>query len=88
MFFIFVLLFDEIQVSKQNSRRWEQRFAASHLGLFCLPISHKKDTRFILVNIDVTTGPSHPFHLDDPTLIFRTIKSNFSLLFLFFHEFQ
>ena len=25
-------------------------FAASHLGLFCLPMSHKKDTRFIWVN--------------------------------------
>ena len=25
------------------------RFAASHLGLFCLPISHKKDARLTLV---------------------------------------
>ena len=25
------------------------RFAASHLGLFCLPMSHKKDTRCIWV---------------------------------------
>ena len=24
---------------------------ASHLGLFCLPMSHKKDTKLILVNI-------------------------------------
>ena len=24
-------------------------FAASHLGLFCLPMSHKKDTRLISV---------------------------------------
>ena len=23
------------------------RFAASHLGLFCLPMSHKKDARLI-----------------------------------------
>ena len=28
----------------------ENRFAASHLGLFCLPMSHKKDARLILVN--------------------------------------
>ena len=26
------------------------RFAASHLGLFCLPMSHKKDVRLIWVN--------------------------------------
>ena len=25
------------------------RFAALHLGLFCLPMSHKKDARFIWV---------------------------------------
>ena len=25
------------------------RFAASHLGLFCLPMSHKKDARLICV---------------------------------------
>ena len=27
-----------------------QRFAAAHIGLFCLPVFHKKDTRLILVN--------------------------------------
>ena len=26
------------------------RFAASHLGLFCLPVSHKKDARLKWVN--------------------------------------
>ena len=30
------------------------RFAASHLGLFCLPMSHKKDVRLIWVK-DTTT---------------------------------
>ena len=30
------------------------RLAASHLGLFCLPISHKRDARLIWVNkIDI-----------------------------------
>ena len=28
------------------------RFAASHLGLFCLPMSNKKNTRLIWVNLD------------------------------------
>ena len=27
------------------------RFAASHLGLFCFPMSHKKDVRLIWVNV-------------------------------------
>ena len=25
------------------------RFVASHLGLFCLPMSHKKDARLLMV---------------------------------------
>ena len=29
---------------------WAPRFAASHLGLFCLPMSHKKNTSLICVN--------------------------------------
>ena len=32
------------------------RFAASHLGLFCLPMFHKKDARLILVNIWLRMG--------------------------------
>ena len=31
------------------------RFAASHLGLFCLHMSHKKDARLIWVNLDLTS---------------------------------
>ena len=31
------------------------RFTASHLGLFCLPMSHKKDTRLIWVKLLYTT---------------------------------
>ena len=27
------------------------RFGASNLGLFCLPMSHKKDDRLLLVNV-------------------------------------
>ena len=30
------------------------RFAASHLGLFCLPMSHKKDARLIWVKSFIT----------------------------------
>ena len=32
-------------MSKQSSPRWDAAFAVSHLGLFCLPMSHKKDVR-------------------------------------------
>ena len=42
--------FDEIHVSKQNRSDGTPRFVASHLGLFCLPMSHKKDDRLIWVN--------------------------------------
>ena len=41
--FIFISFFDEIHKSKQNSPDGTPRSAASHLGLFCLPMSHKKD---------------------------------------------
>ena len=41
--------FDDIHISKQNNPKL--RFAASHLGLFCLPMSHKKDTRFVWKSI-------------------------------------
>ena len=53
VFFIFILLFHENHVSKQNSPLWysPQRFAASHHGPFCLPMSHKKDTMLILVKV-------------------------------------
>ena len=38
---------DENYISKQNSPRRDAAFAASHLGLFCLPMFHKKDARVI-----------------------------------------
>ena len=31
-------------------------------------------------------GFSHPYHLDESTIIFRGIRSNFSFLFNFFYE--
>ena len=32
------------------------RFAASHLGLFCLPMSHKKDARLVWVQTGMMHG--------------------------------
>ena len=49
-------------MSKQNSPRWDAAFwgysvnAASHLGLFCLHMSHKKDDRIIWVKNCLTRG--------------------------------
>ena len=40
------------------------------------------------INPFVTNGYSHPYHLDEPTFIFRGIRSNFSLLFQFLMEFN
>ena len=35
------------------------RFATSHLGLFCLPMSHKKDARLIWVETKVAGSSTH-----------------------------
>ena len=37
-------------------------FAASHLGLFCLPMSHKKDARLIWVNVTKSNKQYHTLH--------------------------
>ena len=49
----FYSVFDVNSLSKQNSPRWD----AAHLGLFCLPMSHKRDTRlkFCFLNIYIAT---------------------------------
>ena len=39
-----ISIFNKIFVSKQNS----PRFAATHLDLFCLAMSHKKDARLVI----------------------------------------
>ena len=49
--FIFISVFDEYCVFKANriAPDGTPHFAASHLGLFCLPMSHKMDARLIRV---------------------------------------
>ena len=47
---IFLFLFHfsmKIMSANRIAPDWTQRFAASHLGLFCLPMSHRKDARLI-----------------------------------------
>ena len=44
-FSILFHFFIKKHASKQNSPDLMPHFAASHLGLFCLPIFHKKDAR-------------------------------------------
>ena len=44
LFFILISFFNKKIVSKQNS----PRFAALHLDLICLPMSHKKDARLVI----------------------------------------
>ena len=41
----------KIMLAKRIAPDGMPRFAASYLGLFCLPMSHKKDARLIWVNI-------------------------------------
>ena len=45
--FHFYFIFDKHHVSKQNSCRWDAAF----MGLFYLPLSHKKDARLIWVKV-------------------------------------
>ena len=47
--FIYISFFDEIHVGKRIAPDGTPRFEASHLGLFCVPMSHKKDVRLIWV---------------------------------------
>ena len=39
----------KIKIANNIAQDGTPRFAASHLGLFCLPMSHKKDAMLILV---------------------------------------
>ena len=45
----FFSFFDEILWANRIALDGTPRFAASHLGLFCLPLSHKKDAGLIWV---------------------------------------
>ena len=48
----FILFFYENSLLKDKTALdGTLRSAASHLGLCCLPMSHKKDTRLIRVNL-------------------------------------
>ena len=40
----------KIKIANRIATDGTPRFAASHLGLFCLPMSHKKDDRLIWVS--------------------------------------
>ena len=46
-------------------------FAASHLGLICLPMSHKKDARLIGVNGHCHLSQIRGYHITDPFLYIR-----------------
>ena len=46
--FIFYFLM-KIKIANRIAPDGTPRFAVSHLGLFCLPLSHKKDARLVWV---------------------------------------
>ena len=67
---------EENHESKQIAPDGTPRFAASHLGIFCLPMSHKKGARLIWVNCDLSETHTHSGEtikhvraLDGPDLI-------------------
>ena len=45
----------KIKIANRKALDGTPRFAASHLGLFCLLMSHKKDARLIWVKRPITT---------------------------------
>ena len=64
--------------------------AASHLGLFCLPMSHKKDARLIWVNKMKLVNNTHflfrMLHIKPIYVIFYTIYIIFSIFdYIFRH---
>ena len=46
---IFIQYFDENSLSKQNGM---PRSVASHRGLYCLPMSHKRDAMLIILCVN------------------------------------
>ena len=44
-FYFFILFFDEFLCANRIAPDGTPHFAASHLGQFCLPMSHKNDAR-------------------------------------------
>ena len=59
------------------------RFAASHLGLFCLPMPHKKDTRLIWVYLINFLGASNIEGTEQPA---RTCSFSALLLFIYIRK--
>ena len=54
--FHFYFIFVEFLRANRIAPDGTPRFAASHLGQLCLPMSHKKDARLIWVNSDAPCG--------------------------------
>ena len=52
-FFIFIQILIEHSVSNSGDPDQTQHSAASDLGLCCLPMSHKKDARLMLVHLNL-----------------------------------
>ena len=64
-------------------------FAASHLGLFCLPMSHKKDTRLIWVNAKKSKLVYNTFQQRNPVnFLFHVYVNIFLLAFNIIYHIQ
>ena len=59
------------------------RFAASHLGLFCLPMSNKKDVRLIWVNKMLSksnfTSPNYSYQPRKEKHVYALCEYNFAI---------
>ena len=51
--FIFISFFDQNHLSKQNGPHGALLYAALHVGLLCLPMSHKKYVRLTWIKVSI-----------------------------------
>ena len=67
--------------------KYEDNFMIQGLVFQCI-VSLVRSLRGSLVNLPVTNGISHPYHLGESTSIFRGNRSDFSFLFHFSMKFM
>ena len=83
--YFIISFFDEIHDSKQNSSNGTLRFAASHLRLICLTMSHKKDAMlkyeliYLLISCVVVLMGRNSSLMIATVLLMICVKATFDL---------
>ena len=83
VFILFLFHFSmKVKIANRIAPDGTPRIAASHLGLFFLPISYKKDAMLIWVNLSVVCWYSKSQILKTQTDMIFVFKLTFSHFFL------